>query len=71
MASGAGEEGDGGSVGGVWQRTRGGGKSSGQWVSVRLICERERLGCVQPREGKTDRGEEKENGEMRERPVES
>jgi len=40
-------------------------------VSVRLICERERLGCVQPREGKTDRGEEKENGEMRERPVES
>ena len=40
-------------------------------VSVRLICERERLGCVQPREGKTDRREEKENGEMRERPVES
>jgi len=71
MASGAGEEGDGGSVGGVWQRTRGGGKSSGQWVSVRLICERERLGCVQPREGKIDRGEEKENGEVRERPVES
>ena len=40
----------------------------GEWVGT---CERERLGCVQLREGKTDRGEEKENGEVRERPVES
>ena len=26
-------------------------------------CERERLGCVQPRDRRTDRGEEKENVE--------
>jgi hypothetical protein len=55
--------------GNSWDRDEGGLSSvEAEWVGA---CERERLGCVQPREGKTDREEEKENGEVRERPVES